>query len=92
MWGIIRDITEHKQIEQTLRLSMERLQLALDAANSGIWEWDLRTNANIWSEELWKLYGLEPHCYEPTYKAWLQTIHPDDRAKTEQVVLESARN
>ena len=91
MWGIIRDITEHKQIEQTLRLSMERLQLALDAANSGIWEWDLRTNANIWSEELWKLYGLEPHCYEPTYKAWLQTIHPDDRAKTEQVVLESAR-
>jgi PAS domain S-box-containing protein len=83
--------TERVGAEEALRLSMERLQLALDAANSGTWEWDLRTNENIWSEELWKLYGLEPHSCEPSYEAWLQTIHPYDRAKTEKVVMEAAR-
>ena len=83
--------TERLGAEEALRLSMERLQLALDAANSGTWEWDLRTNENIWSKELWKLYGLEPHRCEPSYEAWRQTIHPYDRAKTEQVVLEAAQ-
>ncbi len=83
--------TERVGADEALRLSMERLQLALDAANSGTWEWDLRTNENIWSEELWKLYGLEPHSCEPSYEAWLHTIHPYDRAKTEQVVMEAAR-
>ena len=50
----------------------------------------MRTNENIWSEELWKLYGLDPHDCEPTYETWRQTIHPDDRAKTEQIVQEAA--
>jgi PAS domain S-box-containing protein len=77
--------------EEALRRNEERLRLAQDAAKAGTWEWDLRTNENIWSDELWKLYGLEPHRCEPSYAAWLQTIHPYDRAKTEQVVLEAAR-
>jgi PAS domain S-box-containing protein len=71
---------------------MQRLELALDAAKSGTWEWDLRTNENIWSDELWKLYGLEPHSCQPTYEVWRRTIHPHDRAKTDQVVQEAARN
>lgn len=86
----IRDISKRKQAEDALRLSMERLRLALDAANSGTWEWNLLTNENIWSDELWKLYGLEPHSIKPSYEAWLKTIHPKDRPKTEQAVQEAA--
>jgi PAS domain S-box-containing protein len=85
-------ITERKRAEEALRSSMERLGLALDAAQAGSWEWDLRTNKNIWSEELWKVYGLEPHSCEPSYEAWRQTIHPDDRAKTEQIVQDAAQD
>ena len=94
-----RDITEHKRAEQEregmleeVRLSEQRLRLAQDAANAGTWEWDLRTNENFWSEEVWKLYGLEPNRYEASYETWRQTIHPDDRPKAENAVQEAARN
>lgn len=74
-----------------MRKSDERLRLALDSANAGIWEWDLRTNANVWSEELWKLYGLEPHSCTPSYEAWRQVLHPDDRSNAEKLVGDAAR-
>jgi PAS domain S-box-containing protein len=74
-----------------LRQREEWLRLAHDAAHSGAWEWDLRTNRNIWSEELWKLYGLEPHSCEPSYATWREVVHPDDRPMAEQTVQEAAR-
>ena len=88
---IERDIRNRERTRQDLRRSEERLRLALDAANAGTWEWDLQTNENVWSEELWKVYGLEPHSCRPSYEAWRQLVHPDDRAHAEQVVAEAAR-
>lgn len=86
------DITKRKQAEEKVRASEERLRLALLAANAGIWEWDLETGENFWSEELWSLYGIEPHSCEPSYDAWCGTIHPDDRERTEQTALEASRS
>ena len=81
-----------KRAEKALFSSMEHLHLAHDAANSGIWEWDLITNENIWSEELWKLYELKPNSVQPSYEAWRQTVHPSDLAVAEHAVQEAARN
>lgn len=75
---------------EALQESEERRRLAQDAANAGTWEWDLRTNENFWSDELWTLYGLEPYSCEPSYEAWLRTIHPDDRAVAERAIQEAA--
>jgi len=86
------DITERKQAEELLRENEARLHLALKAAKAGTWEWDLQTNKNIWSEELWKIYGLEPHGSEPLYDTWLAIIHPDDREMSAQTVIEAAKN
>lgn len=80
------------EAEKALRLNRERLSLTLEAARAGTWEWDLKTNENFWSEELWPVYGLEPHCCQPSYEAWLQTIHPADRAGAAQAVQTAAAN
>ena len=84
-----RDITEIKQKEEALRLSEQRRTLTLEAAQVGTWEWDLKTNENVWSNELWHLYGLKPHSCKPSYEEWLKVIHPEDRSKTEQVLQEA---
>jgi PAS domain S-box-containing protein len=84
------DITDRKRAEELLRENDARLRLALKAAKAGAWEWNLQTNENIWSEELWHVYGLEPHSTEPSYEAWLATVHLDDREKAAQTVQEAA--
>ncbi len=88
--SITRDITEQKRAEDATRQTAQRLSLALDAAEAGTWKWDLRTNENFWSDKLWALYGLVPHSVEPSYEAWRQVIHPDDREETERAVQEAA--
>jgi two-component system cell cycle sensor histidine kinase/response regulator CckA len=85
--AILTDISRQKKIEQAMHASNERQQLFIDATHSGSWEWDLLTNSIIWSNELWCLFGLDPHSCEASYDTWLQSIVPDDRKKTEQIVL-----
>ena len=83
------DITDRKQMEQALLDSEWRRRVAQGAADSGTWEWNLRTNENNWSEEVWPLYGLKPNSCEPCYDTWLQTVHPEDRDRVEAAVKEA---
>ncbi|MDD2466292.1 MAG: PAS domain S-box protein [Desulfobulbus sp.] len=80
--GTLADITQIKAQGEELRLSEQHRKLALEAAQAGTWEWDLTTNENIWSDELWSLYGLEPHSCCPSYDEWLKIIHPEDLQQT----------
>jgi PAS domain S-box-containing protein len=88
---VFRDQTKERRVERVLRESEERLRLALDAAKAGTWVWDLRTNENSWSDGLWRLYGLEPPGREPSYDAWRNSIHQDDRERVERTAREAVR-
>jgi len=87
---VMIDITGRKQSEETLRHSEARLRLALKAAIAGIWEWDIHTNENIWSDELYQLYDLDPKITEASYESWLQSVFPEDRKAIQIAVHDAA--
>jgi len=72
------EISQRRQALEDLHDSEERLQLALEGSQAGVWSWDFATGANIWSDTLWGLYGLEPHSRPACYETWKAAIHPDD--------------
>ncbi len=87
--GITRDITEQHQAVEELKRSEERLRLSQAFANVGSWEWDIDTGEVYWSDQIWKLLGLEPDSVKPGYEAFLACVHPDDRPRVEQAIQDS---
>ncbi len=75
--GNIADITERKRAEEQLRESKAILVKAQEIGRMGSWEWDLATNETIWSEEVYKLYGLDPQKDKPSYEVVINTLSPE---------------
>ncbi|MFW6358450.1 MAG: PAS domain S-box protein [Chroococcales cyanobacterium] len=73
------EISDRKQIEKTLRHREYQLQQAQRIARIGSWEFDLATGKVTWSEEMFRIFELNPAQGEPSYPELLQMIHPDDR-------------
>ncbi len=68
------------------------LNTAMEAADSGVWEWDVETSGLAWSDRIWSLYGLEFGCgTTPTFDLWTGTIHPDDREMAVTALRNAAR-
>lgn len=80
MTGSHTDITERKLAEEKLRKSEANLVAAQRVAHVGSWEFDLLAQKLTWSEENFRIFGLDPTKPEPTYAELLQLIHPDDQA------------
>ena len=75
-------VREHGQDE--LRRTRDQLAEAQRLARLGSWVWDIRANKVTWSDELFRLYGLEPGEIEPSYEEFLARVHPDDRESVDE--------
>jgi PAS domain S-box-containing protein len=74
--------------EQVARIERQ-LAAAQQITHVGSWEWDLATNVVIWSDELYRIYGLEPQSRTVSFEFFVSCVHPDDRARVEHEVLAS---
>ncbi|MBD2463458.1 PAS domain S-box protein [Oscillatoria sp. FACHB-1407] len=79
MVGINFDITDRKQAEARTRESEAALLEAQRVAHIGNWEFDVNTQTIRWSEELYRMFGLDPSQPVPIYSDYLLKIHPSDR-------------
>jgi PAS domain S-box-containing protein len=74
------DVTERARAHEALRKSEERLKHSQRIAHVGSWEWNIATGAVTWSEETFRLFGVDAADFVPSYPAFLGCVHPDDRA------------
>jgi PAS domain S-box-containing protein len=73
------NITERLQIEKDLRQSEQNLAYAQKIASIGSWCWDIKENTLDWSDELYRIVGVEKDTFKAVYEAYLGLIHPEDR-------------
>ncbi len=76
--GISQDITERKWAEGKLANRESNLEEAQAIAHLGSWEWDTVQNVVTWSDEMYRVFGYEPHEVQIDYAVYLSHIHPDD--------------
>ena len=77
----LRDQSRSREMEQQLRRQQEALELALEAAGLGTWEYDLGTGEMRWDERAKALFGL-PGDATLTHPGWIEGLHPGDRDST----------
>ena len=82
----LTDITDKRDRKRDLEETERRLQLALEASETGVWEWNCETNEVTWSDTLERLMGFEPGEFDGTLSAVFDLTHPEDRAEVREQI------
>jgi PAS domain S-box-containing protein len=78
---LFRDVTAEQQAEDELREHIERMAEAERIVRFGVWRWNIASGRVSWSDELHRIYGLQPRTFEGTVDAFVEHVHPDDRER-----------
>jgi PAS domain S-box-containing protein len=79
-------LAERSQAQRQLASAAASLAEAQELARIGSWEWDIGSDRVTWSNELYRLWGLEPQSVELTYERYLESVHPADREQIRMIV------
>ncbi len=84
-WTIVlrREVALRREREREIATLHQRLAIATQAGGIGIWDWDVVCDVLVWDDEMFRLYGETKQEFGATFAAWVQTFHPEDRARVE---------
>lgn len=86
--GVGIDITNLKKTEEALRASEKRLELALDAAGSGLFDWDMVNGTAYFSPRYYTMLGYEPDELPASFETLTSLLHPDDCERMKSIIEE----
>jgi len=75
-----------------LHLTLDSLEEAQTIAHVGSWQWDIAPNRVAWSDEMYRIWGLEPEDFAADYEGYLSSIHPDDRPHADAAVRQAMQD
>jgi PAS domain-containing protein len=90
--GLSIDITDQVARERRDARLVRQLELAQELGRLGSWEIDLTTGEGLWSDEGFRVLGLEPGSVPPTFESFISRVHPDDQARIRLLNSEGFRN
>lgn len=90
--GIIENAISRYNAEQAVRHSQASLAEAQHIAHLGNWEWDIANNTLMWSDEIYRIFGVEPQEFGATYDAFLNYVHEEDRDDVIEAVNRAITN
>ncbi|MCA1975145.1 MAG: PAS domain-containing protein, partial [Caenispirillum sp.] len=77
---VLHDVTARRRAEDWVRTHAERLSMALENGEFGLWDWNVQTGSVYFSPTMETMLGYEPGSWERHVDAWERLVHPDDRA------------
>lgn len=89
---VFRDVTERKRSEDMVRQSEASMNEAQRLAHVGSWSLDLVTGELTWSDEIFRIFELDPDRFGASYEAFLEAVHPDDRQLVDKAYSDSVKN
>jgi len=90
--GIMRDVTERRRTEESLRESESRYALAARGANDGLWDWDLERGSMYYSPRWTEMLGYAPQDIGPRPDEWTNRMHPEDAGRVQAEIQEHLRS
>jgi signal transduction histidine kinase/PAS domain-containing protein/ActR/RegA family two-component response regulator len=83
------ELAERRRAEEALKKSQTLLSEAQRIAHIGSWEWEITQGRGWWSEELYRVLGVEPESVRATFEDYLDRVHPADREMVKNAVEDS---
>ncbi len=87
--SVFKDITARQRAEEALVESLDNLREAQRIARLGNWTLDLQSNRLHWSDEVFRIFEIDPQRFPATYEGFVAAIHPDDRAAVDRAYQDS---
>lgn len=88
----ISDITQQKAIEQELRYNKAMLEEAQRIANIGSWEFDITTQHITWSDETFRIFGMQPQKQAPSFNEYIRMLGEEYRDVALGLIQEAMKN
>ncbi len=85
--GALQDISEKKACEETIRASEQRFISVAHATTDAVWDWEVATDTIWWNNRVENVFGFTPDEAARNSKAWLQHVHPQDRARVHEKIV-----
>ncbi len=90
--GNFRNITDKKNAEEKLKENEARLNLALEAGEIGVWDWDVTTNKIKWTDKVYEIHEIDKNNFDGELVSYTARIYHEDKNRVEKAIEEALQN